>query len=132
MTVTMVVKLGYLFKFIVCLFCFYFLSFFCFVFFFLRILRALFCDYIKHFLQHPLEHNVQSCCLNLKEDLMTLEMMERKSGYIIKGVEQLPVKRDQRRLSSSVWRGESEECDWSLQIHIMVRQTKLTGKQCQY
>lgn len=50
----------------------------------------------KKFLQHPLEHTVQFYPLNFKKDLVKLEKMERKAGNIIKGVEQLPMKRDQR------------------------------------
>lgn len=84
---TTVVKLDYLFESI---------------FFLLTIRSALFCGYIKQFLQHALEHSVRFCPLNFKKDLVKLEKTERKAGNITNSVEQLPEKRNQRSLSISV------------------------------
>lgn len=47
-----------------------------------------------------------------------MERMEKEVVNIVKGVEKLPMERDQRSLRASLWGGESEGCDCKVQIHV--------------
>lgn len=78
--------------------------------------QDIFCSSIKNFLQHALKYSAQSDFF--RKGLVKIERVEKEVVNTIKGVEKLPMERDQRSLRASLRGGEGEGCDWKIQIHV--------------